>query len=88
MGAGRGVVLLLLLLSAPLSLAGLLGAGDHHNTLSTVSARGTGMVSAAGTGEGSCKAPPYRAETVAWPEGCPDYAPCCSEYGYCHARDR
>ena len=47
-----------------------------------------GMGSAAGTGEGSCKAPPYRAETVAWPEGCPDYAPCCSEYGYCHARDR
>ena len=41
-----------------------------------------------GTGEGSCKAPPFRAETVAWPDGCPDYAPCCSEYGYCHARDR
>ena len=76
---------MVLLLSAPLSLAGLLGAGDLHNTVST---RGTGMGSAAGTGEGSCKAPPYRAETVAWPEGCPDHAPCCSEYGYCHARDR
>ena len=35
MGAGRGVVVVLLLLSAPLSLAGLLGAGDHHNTVST-----------------------------------------------------
>ena len=36
MGAGRGVVVvLLLLLSAPLSLAGLLGAGDHQNTVYT-----------------------------------------------------
>ena len=40
-----------------------------------------------GTGEGSCKAPPFRAETVAWPDGCPDYAPCCSEYGYCQTRE-
>ena len=85
MGAGRGVVVLQLLLSAPLSLAGLLGAGDLQHCLHAGRA---GMGSAAVTGEGSCKAPPYRAETVAWPEGCPDHAPCCSEYGYCHARDR
>ena len=39
MGAGRGVVLLLLL-SAPLSLAGLLGTGDHQHCL--LSARGSG----------------------------------------------
>merc|ERR1711962_1344307 len=37
----------------------------------------------AGTGEGSCAAAPFRALAVKWPLGCPDSAPCCSEYGYC-----
>ena len=41
-----------------------------------------------GQGAGSCLAPPFRAdpEDVAWPEGCPDWAPCCSEYGFCQTR--
>ena len=42
----------------------------------------------AGEGLGSCPAPPFRAaaESLAWPEGCPDWAPCCSEYGFCQTR--
>ena len=42
----------------------------------------------AGTGDGSCAASPYRAaeEDLAWPEGCPGWAECCTEYGYCHPR--
>merc|ERR1712212_348104 len=37
----------------------------------------------AGTGGGSCAAPPFRSSSVQWPLGCPDTAPCCSEFGYC-----
>lgn len=42
----------------------------------------------AGTGDGSCAASPYRAAEaeLAWPEGCPEWAACCTEYGYCHPR--
>merc|ERR1719410_942931 len=36
-----------------------------------------------GTGEGSCAAAPFRAKWVKWSYGCPAFAPCCSEYGYC-----
>ena len=36
-----------------------------------------------GTGEGSCAAAPFRAKWVKWGYGCPAFAPCCSEYGYC-----
>ena len=28
----------------------------------------------AGTGPGSCSAPPFRADSLAWPAGCPPYA--------------
>ena len=37
----------------------------------------------AGEGEGSCAAPPFRAHYVKWTQGCPAFAPCCSEYGFC-----
>ena len=37
----------------------------------------------AGTGEGSCAAPPFRSHEVQWSYGCPAFAPCCSEFGYC-----
>ena len=37
----------------------------------------------AGEGEGSCAAPPFRAYTVKWTHGCPGFAPCCTEYGFC-----
>merc|ERR1712198_86797 len=37
----------------------------------------------AGTGGGSCAAAPFRSSSVQWPLGCPDTAPCCSEFGYC-----
>ena len=42
----------------------------------------------AGQGDGSCAAPPFRADTadLAWPGGCPAWASCCTEYGYCHPR--
>merc|ERR1712062_273038 len=42
----------------------------------------------AGEGDGSCAAPPFRADTadLAWPSGCPAWASCCTEYGYCHPR--
>ena len=37
----------------------------------------------AGEGEGSCAAAPFRAHHVQWTYGCPAFAPCCSEFGYC-----
>merc|ERR1712198_342535 len=37
----------------------------------------------AGTGGGSCAAAPFRSSSVQWPLGCPESAPCCSEFGYC-----
>ena len=40
----------------------------------------------AGQGQGSCAARPFRAREVSWTGGCPDWAPCCSEYGYCRPR--
>ena len=36
-----------------------------------------------GTGEGSCAAAPFRSQWVKWAYGCPAFAPCCSEFGYC-----
>merc|ERR1712142_1336974 len=39
----------------------------------------------AGYGQGSCAAAPYRSASVQWAGGCPAYASCCSEYGYCRA---
>ena len=42
----------------------------------------------AGTGSGSCSAPPFRSSVVQWTAGCPDFAPCCLEYGYCQAREQ
>merc|ERR1719219_1784238 len=41
----------------------------------------------AGTGEGSCAAFPFRAAAVKWALGCPAYASCCTEYGYCRGED-
>merc|ERR1719278_659613 len=42
-----------------------------------------------GRGLGSCPAPPFRTDPadLAWPDSCPDFAPCCSEYGYCQTRE-
>ena len=42
----------------------------------------------AGRGEGSCAAPPFRAPTeeLKWSEGCPEWAACCTEYGYCQPK--
>jgi len=42
----------------------------------------------AGTGAGSCPSPPFRADPsqIEHREGCPQYAECCTEYGYCHPR--
>merc|ERR1711962_1539859 len=37
----------------------------------------------AGTGGGSCAAAPFRSTSLHWPLGCPESAPCCSEFGYC-----
>ena len=37
----------------------------------------------AGTGEGSCPAPPYRARSVYWTDGCPVSRECCTEFGFC-----
>ena len=42
----------------------------------------------AGTGAGSCAAAPYRSSSVYWTGGCPAYAECCTEFGYCHSRVR
>merc|ERR1719219_2538597 len=41
----------------------------------------------AGRGHGSCPAFPFRSDDLDHVGGCPHYAECCSEYGYCHPRD-
>merc|ERR1711881_29115 len=42
----------------------------------------------AGEGEGSCAAAPFRTDEadLKWKSGCPGWAPCCSEYGYCQPK--
>jgi len=40
----------------------------------------------AGTGLGSCAAPPYRATKVHWVYGCPPFASCCTELGFCRSQ--
>ena len=42
----------------------------------------------AGSGPGSCFAPPYRVASVEFPAGCPAALSCCTEYGYCRAEVR
>merc|ERR1712227_965853 len=41
----------------------------------------------AGTGHGSCPAFPNRSDDIDHIGGCPKYAECCTEYGYCHPLD-
>merc|ERR1712110_760356 len=41
----------------------------------------------AGTGHGSCPAFPNRSEDIDHVGGCPRYAECCTEFGYCHPLD-
>merc|ERR1712110_492331 len=41
----------------------------------------------AGTGHGSCPAFPNRPEDFDHVGGCPRYAECCTEFGYCHPLD-
>ena len=40
----------------------------------------------AGYGHGSCRAAPFRSDDLDHVGGCPRYAECCTEYGYCHPR--
>jgi len=42
----------------------------------------------AGVGAGSCPAAPFRAEEadIDHAGGCPAFAECCTEYGYCHPK--
>ena len=54
--------------------------------VSLLLARGWAGLLGGGEGEGSCAAPPFRASQVQWAGGCPHWAPCCSEYGYCRPR--
>ena len=37
-----------------------------------------------GTGHGSCPAFPNRSDDIDHVGGCPRYAECCTEFGYCH----
>ena len=39
----------------------------------------------AGSGPGSCFAPPYRVANVEFPAGCPPDLSCCNEFGYCRS---
>ena len=40
-----------------------------------------------GTGHGSCPAFPNRSDDIDHIGGCPKYAECCTEFGYCHPLD-
>ena len=42
----------------------------------------------AGRGRGSCAAPPFRSTEVHWRFGCPPFASCCTELGYCRSQVR
>ena len=42
----------------------------------------------AGSGRGSCAAPPFRSTEVHWRFGCPPFASCCTELGYCRSQVR
>ena len=42
----------------------------------------------AGSGRGSCAAPPFRSAEVHWRFGCPPFASCCTELGYCRSQVR
>merc|ERR1719447_2617082 len=46
-----------------------------------------GQLLGAGSGQGSCSAPPYRSRVVEYWQGCPEAAPCCNEYGYCRPQE-
>ena len=48
----------------------------------------SGNLLGAGKGLGSCAAYPFRSYEVHWALGCPPFAPCCSEFGYCRPRVR
>ena len=50
--------------------------------------RGWGGCLGAGTGAGSCPAAPFRAAEadLDHKSGCPEFAECCTEYGYCHPK--
>merc|ERR1719187_1823991 len=52
----------------------------------TPSALGKSVLLGAGTGLGSCAAPPYRAGKVHWVYGCPPFASCCTELGFCRSQ--
>merc|ERR1712012_1335558 len=56
--------------------------------LSLISATHAGLLGA-GHGAGSCPAFPNRTPTTDLDHvaGCPSYAECCSEFGYCHPKD-
>merc|ERR1711953_1570218 len=56
--------------------------------LSLISASHAGLLGA-GQGAGSCAAFPNRTPTTDLDHvaGCPRYAECCSEFGYCHPKD-
>lgn len=52
----------------------------------TTAAEAKSLLLGSATGLGSCAAPPYRATKVHWVYGCPPFASCCSEFGYCRAQ--
>lgn len=58
--------------------------------LASLVTEGEGGCLGAGTGAGSCPAAPFRAleEEIDHKSGCPGYAECCTEYGYCHPKVR
>ena len=48
----------------------------------------TQHVNTTGTGAGSCAAFPFRADSLDLDHvgGCPRWAECCTEFGYCHGK--
>ena len=54
--------------------------------LSSTATEAKSLLLGSATGLGSCASPPYRATKVHWVYGCPPFASCCSEFGYCRAQ--
>ena len=81
---GRTPLILSALLQTVLALqvtnsSNLLLGESHRPPGPTPSSRPSG----AGSGPASCAAPPYRSREVHWKFGCPPFASCCTEFGFC-----
>ena len=59
---------------------------SHQSGCVEISDKNDTHLLGAGSGLGSCTAPPFRSSEVHWRFGCPPFASCCTEFGYCRSQ--